>query len=66
MALIECEEHLHENLPDDILRDEVFLSSTLFNQLRHIAIFTILHHYQELVLLFQNDLVIVLDDIEVI
>ena len=54
VAFVQSQKDLHEDLPDDIFRHEVFLSSALLDQLCHVSIFTVLHDDVELVLFFQD------------
>ena len=55
VALTKSKEHLHEDLPDDVFSDKVFFSATLLDQLRHVAVLTVLHHDEELFLFFKYD-----------
>lgn len=63
VALVERQQDLHEDLPDNVFSDEVFLRAAFLDKLRHVAIFAVLHHDQKFVLLLEYDLVIVLHNV---
>eukprot|EP00351_Strombidinopsis_sp_SopsisLIS2011_P005920 CAMPEP_0116873902 /NCGR_PEP_ID=MMETSP0463-20121206/5237_1 /TAXON_ID=181622 /ORGANISM="Strombidinopsis sp, Strain SopsisLIS2011" /LENGTH=149 /DNA_ID=CAMNT_0004516757 /DNA_START=2030 /DNA_END=2475 /DNA_ORIENTATION=- len=63
MTLLKCEYNLHEYLPNDIFSHKIFLCFTLFNQLRHVTILTVFHDDINTLLLFQDDFIIILDNI---
>ena len=56
---------MHQNLPDDVLCDEVFVDLALFDQLRHISVFAILHHNVQLSLVLYDNFLVILDNIGV-
>ena len=55
MTLLQSEDDLKENLPHYVLSYVVLLCLALLHQLSHVPILTVLHDYEDLLLLLFNN-----------
>ena len=63
MAFLQGESHLQENLPDDLLVDAALLTAALLNVCREVTAGAVLHHDEDLGLLFVYYSIIVPDNV---
>ena len=66
VTLLQREQNLHKDFPNNVFSHEVFIDLTLLYELGHVPILAILHHNKESTLLLPNDFFVVLHNVLVV